>query len=171
MNKKIIALLLAAVMLFVVTACAKNEAAPETTEAEKYTDETTVPTESIGGVVYNPDGNDGSIGDDGIMPTEDPENKPNETQSASESEDNATSATEPVKEETFPTKPVEEMTEYEKYMNMSGEEQMAYYNTFESVDAFMEWFNAAKAEHDEKNAGIDIGDGIIDAEDLIGGNG
>ena len=59
------------------------------------------------------------------------------------------------------------VTAYENYMNMSGEEQLAFMQSFESMEAFFAWLNAAKAEYEAQNPGIDVGDGNID---LGGGN-
>lgn len=59
---------------------------------------------------------------------------------------------------------------YEEYIAMSGEEQQKYFESFESVEAFFEWYNAAKAKYDEENESIEIGgDGSIDLGDIIGG--
>ena len=40
---------------------------------------------------------------------------------------------------------------YEAYSAMSAEDQYAYYKTFKSADAFMDWYNAAKAAYDKAN--------------------
>lgn len=39
---------------------------------------------------------------------------------------------------------------YEEYMAMSADEQYEYYMSFETPEAFFEWYNAAKAEYDAK---------------------
>lgn len=56
-------------------------------------------------------------------------------------------------------------SEYEKYMAMSPEEQEAFFETFDSPEAFIKWFNNAKAKYESSNdsivvegGGIDIGD-------------
>ena len=61
-----------------------------------------------------------------------------------------------------------EMT-YEEYMAMDGYEQEKYMKSFESIDAFFNWFNAAKDKYEEENPSIEIGDGPIDMEDIING--
>lgn len=76
-------------------------------------------------------------------------------------------------EATEETKPQEqsqekELTEYERYLNMSGDEQMDLISSFDSVEAFFEWLNNAKAEYDAANPGIEIGDGAIDLEEITG---
>ena len=62
---------------------------------------------------------------------------------------------------TEPSKPVApgEMT-YEAYIALSGEEQFAYYKTFESATAFNTWYNNAKAEWEAKQDS-EITDGNI----------
>lgn len=65
-----------------------------------------------------------------------------------------------------PSSDANEVT-YEEYNNMSPEEQMAYYSQFPSMEAFVEWYNRAKAAYDEEHGAIDVGDGNIDLGDLI----
>ena len=55
---------------------------------------------------------------------------------------------------------------YEEFWAMSGKEQQAYYESFDSVDDFFAWYNAAKAEHEAAHPGIDAGDGEIDLGEL-----
>ena len=87
-------------------------------------------------------------------------------------DDKPVESTQPPVKETEPkeTKPKGEQsigpdmsTSYEEYEAMSGEEQTMFYYSFSSADAFVSWYNAAKAEYE---ANIDreyIGaDGVID---------
>lgn len=60
---------------------------------------------------------------------------------------------------------------YEEYMNMSGEDQMAYFESFASVEDYFAWYNEAKAAYDKQNPPIEIEDGSIDLGELMGGNG
>ena len=56
-----------------------------------------------------------------------------------------------------------ELTEYEKYMEMSGADQKVYMESFDSIEAFFNWLQNAKAEHEAANPSIEIGvDGKID---------
>ena len=56
-----------------------------------------------------------------------------------------------------------ELTEYEKYMAMSGADQKVYMESFDSIEAFFNWLQNAKAEHEAANPSIEIGaDGKID---------
>ncbi len=52
-------------------------------------------------------------------------------------------------------------TGYEQYIAMSGEEQEAFYNTFDSTAAFFQWLNAAQAEYEALHPSIDAGNGEI----------
>lgn len=61
--------------------------------------------------------------------------------------------------------------DYKTFQAMTGAEQRAFQDSFESLDAFFEWYNAAKETYEKENPPIDVGDGVIDMEDLVGGNG
>jgi hypothetical protein len=82
--------------------------------------------------------------------------------------------TQPTESTTQPTAPVEipsdgELT-WEQYLALTSEQRYEYYKTFESMDAFFAWKNAAEAEYDATHT-IPTIDGNIDLGDLIGGNG
>lgn len=69
---------------------------------------------------------------------------------------------------TVPFEPSGEVT-YEMYLAMSGEEQQAYFLTYENPADFFAWLNAGKAEYEAQNPSIEIGgDSSIDLGDLIG---
>lgn len=54
-------------------------------------------------------------------------------------------------------------SEYEKYMNMSAEDQEAYFNSFSSPAEFFDWYNKAKEEYEESRDVIEVGpDATID---------
>ena len=80
--------------------------------------------------------------------------------------------TEPT-EATMPDLPTEPGTkvpeskdlDYLKYHNMSGAEQAAFINSFDSMDDFIKWYNAAKKEYEDSLIEIDD-DTVLD----IGGN-
>ena len=90
------------------------------------------------------------------------EEKPKETTAPAEDQE--------TEETTAPTAPEESAQSYKAYMAMSADEQAAFIASFESVDAFMTWFNKAKAEYDSTDGSIDIGSGSVDLEDIIGKN-
>lgn len=90
-----------------------------------------------------------------------------------------TTPNEPQMEETTPTQTpttsdkmdgaevvVRALTEYEKYIAMSGDEQLAFMNTFTSVNEFIEWYNNAKAEYDSNVIIID--GSVIDVKEIVG---
>ena len=57
---------------------------------------------------------------------------------------------------------------YEEFWDLSGKEQQEYYDTFDNVDDFFAWYNAAKAKFEAEHPGVDAGDGEIDLGDLVG---
>ena len=60
---------------------------------------------------------------------------------------------------------------YAQYMAMSAKEQRAYMDSFQDVDAFFAWFNAAKEAHERNQDFIEIGgDTSVDIGAIIGGN-
>ena len=67
------------------------------------------------------------------------------------------------------TVPDSDEVTYESYQAMTGEEQMAFMESFESMEAFFAWFNAVKEEYEENLIVID-GSTPIDLEELLGGN-
>jgi len=59
---------------------------------------------------------------------------------------------------------------YEEYQALTGAQQMAYMESFPSVEDFFAWYNEAKAKYDEEQNRIEIGgDGNIDLDDIING--
>jgi len=109
--------------------------------------------------------------------TEATEPKPEETTPSQKDEkptvpDQTKETTEPT-EATMPELPTEPGTkvpetkdlDYLKYHNMSGAEQAAFINSFDSMDDFIKWYNAAKKEYEDSLIEIDD-DTVLD----IGGN-
>ena len=68
-----------------------------------------------------------------------------------------------------PTDDKSEM-DFETFINLSQEEQLVFFNGFETMNDFFAWYNAAKAEYEEQNPGIDIGDGNVDIGGITGGS-
>ncbi len=56
---------------------------------------------------------------------------------------------------------------YEEYHNMTPETQQKFFNSFENVEAFFQWYNAAKAEYEKENGAIQT-DGEINLDEIIG---
>ena len=162
--KKLIVLLLA--LLILLVGCkSKDNTASNVTEAPDVETEATVPVETM-----HPALTDNPFDDNWTDPveTEAPAGEPEETE--------APKATEPPKATEEPTQPTTTPTvapesgkmDYDKYMSMSAQEQSNYMNSFESIDAFFAWYNAAKAEHDAQNNDIEIGNGSFDLGELEG---
>lgn len=56
-------------------------------------------------------------------------------------------------ETTKPETGNKEQLTYEQYLALSKDEQVAFVQSFETTDAYFEWYNAAKAEYDQKEVG------------------
>ena len=115
-----------------------------------------------------------------------------DTQPAAPTEDRQTT-TAPTGEQTDPTKPTGGETkptqpdkkpdpttpgdseqvdvdavDYAQFQNMTGAEQQAFAEAFETPDAFFKWLNEKKAAYEKENPSIEIdGSGVIDMEDLL----
>ena len=79
--------------------------------------------------------------------------------------------TEPVQTEPQQTEPAqipEGEINYETFTAMDPALQRQYMESFESMDAFFEWYNAAKEAYEQAHPSFDVGDGVIDVEDLLG---
>ena len=190
MNRRILIVALIALLLL-ATGCRKSEVTP----TEPSVAATTEPIETLGpgvGIVE-----EGVIMEDEADEATEPaetipaETEPKATEPESEKE-TTPKATEPEKEtdptekpgdsETTPaetTPPAETKpsggsatvsSAYSDYMSMSAAQQQAFIESFESMDAFMAWFNQAKAEHNANDNSIEVGNGTIDLEQITGGN-
>ena len=57
---------------------------------------------------------------------------------------------------------------YEDYNNMTPAQQVEFFNTFESMEAFVKWYNEAKAAYDAEHGAIEIGgNGSVDLGDIV----
>ncbi len=53
--------------------------------------------------------------------------------------------------------------DYQRYNSLPGEEQMAFINSFPSIEDFFVWYNSAKAQYEAEHPDIEIGgDGNVD---------
>lgn len=68
--------------------------------------------------------------------------------------------TDPTTEVTAPNTPPAEMT-YEAFVALTPEQQRLYQESFNDLDAFFEWYVAAKEKYEKENPPIDI-DGPVD---------
>lgn len=169
MNKKLTTLILGLMILLILTACRKETQVQSTTETTETIFETIAEyapaleknTFEDVDMIENSD-EQASV----TNSTESKETEPEETEpKATEPKTTETNVTEPETTEFQPTEsaPTIVKTEYEKYMEMSGAEQKAYMETFDSIDAFFNWLQNAKTEHEAAHPSIEIGaDGKID---------
>lgn len=172
MNRRILALALIALLL--LTAGCRKAAVEPTEPAAAPTEPSETLLPGVGlvdeGVVMEEEE------DEATEPTEaatEPEKDDETTPKETEPEKETKPTEKPGDEETTPptqSKPDSAASAYSDYMNMSAAEQEAFINSFESVDAFMAWFNAAKDEHNANDNSIEIGSGTIDLEEITGGN-
>lgn len=111
----------------------KSFSASVSVDQKDPTGTTQIPTET--------DGIDGTMGveDNKIVTTERGGSTEETTQGGS------TSATDPAP-----------MT-YEAFMALSGKEQQAYQESFTSIQAFFDWYNAAKETYEKENPPIYVG--------------
>ena len=58
-------------------------------------------------------------------------------------------------------------TEYERFMNMTPAEQRAFMEDFDDIEAFFDWYNAAKFAYEQANPAIDVGEGDINIGEII----
>ena len=163
-KKNLLAMLVA--MLILSVGCRKTDDTPtmpnETEATGVVSAETELPTEKV---------------EEPAEATESPTipQKESETSDGSDTatteqpEQNTTpEATEPPATESEATDPPAGggMTAYEWDNSLSGEEQMKFFNTFDSMEEFVNWYNAAKAEYDRLHPDIEIGDGNINAGEI-----
>lgn len=57
---------------------------------------------------------------------------------------------------------------YKEYVKLTPAQQDAYIKSFESIKAFFDWYEKAKEEYEKNNPPIDVGDGNIDLEGILG---
>lgn len=58
-------------------------------------------------------------------------------------------------------------SEYEKYMNMSADEQQEYFNSFDDPADFFAWYNKVKQEYEDSRNVIEVGpDATVDLGDI-----
>ena len=64
------------------------------------------------------------------------------------------------------TKPSTNLSAFEQYENMSAAQQREFMESFDSVEAFFDWYNKAKDEHNAQNPDVEIGNGVVDLDKL-----
>lgn len=102
---------------------------------------------------------------DGLKEPDGPDAAPGKDDKPTQSE---TDKTESEEEETEPTEETipQELSDYEKFHALSPAEQQEFVESFASIDAFFEWYNAAQEEYERNNPSIDVGSGPIDLSKL-----
>ena len=167
MKKRLVILIVAALLLMALAACKKDEA-PAGTVAESVPGAVTIPEGFWETAETTPEETEAAEETGEAAATTEPAQEETEPTSAGQEE---TEPSSPEQETVKPTEPAANVTGYEWYNNLSGDEQMAFMESFDSIAAFFDWYNAEKAEYERQNPNIEIGDGNIDLGDLIGGNG
>ena len=152
--KKLVYLLMTLILVLTLSACRKNQ-----TQNMEVTETTVNTTEN----------KEGAVTQEAIRTTEEQcemnENTAEETQDLVVYDDVYIEI--PVDPENMETIPIGEgiveleLSEYEKYLMMSGDEQAKYVESFESIDAFFDWYKAAKKEYESGNKNIEIGSNMI----------
>lgn len=170
---------LTAAMAMVLTGCGQKEPQTEvvdpTTQQEQTdapeppdaTEDTQTPTQA-------------ATEPEEVAPTED--EKPEETTQPTESAEPATepkddpASTEPGSTQQPTTggntggntqTPTPAVSDYEAYIAMTGEQQQAFIDQFDSVGDFVKWYNEEKAKYEAEHPDIEIGeDTIIDGSQL-----
>ena len=163
MNKKrttIIVAILLALILLCFFACRKEETPTASIENDVATQPATIePTKDHEETIPGLEDFDGDVNiDESTEPTID------EVEEETEPTEPTASKVEEEEEETTtpPSSDGNTMTEYEKFQTMSGADQKKFMDSFDSVDKFFAWLNAARAEHEAQHPETDVGDGNID---------
>lgn len=58
--------------------------------------------------------------------------------------------------------------DFETFQNLEPSQQRAYQESFESIDAFYEWYSAAQEAYEQAHPAIEVGDGVIDMNEIVG---
>ena len=156
--KKLSVLVIVVIAVFVFAACSdvNNSELNDITDAvTTESSEVSIPTDS---------GLADSIFDNVSTPTEAVNDSVNEATDDSTAEsvekDDAAAENKPTTEATVPDTKPEDMT-YEAFTALTPAEQRLYQESFKDLDAFFEWYSAAKEKYEQENPPIDI-DGPID---------
>ncbi len=173
MNKRWIATILAAVMLLTLLGCNSQKPAPTDPSYVPDGTDSHLPSESTG------DASEPQPSED-VQPSSEPdgtEDVPDESTSdasepgESKPDESEPEESKPVESQPEDTKPNETepgdttsayAAEYERYQNMTGAEQKAFMESFDSIEAFFDWYNAAEAAYKELHPDIEVGDGSVD---------
>ncbi len=158
-SKKLLCILTIILSLMFVFGCSSKPTNSGDQQGQEVPAVSTDPTKDT--TVYIPA--DSSLGDsvfedESRAPTKAENNTA--TDPVEDSTDKPSDNTDPTSEATAPNTPPEEMT-YEAFIALTPEEQRLYQESFNDLDAFFEWYTAAKEKYEKENPPIDI-DGPID---------
>ena len=163
--KRSLVLILLLVAVFVISACSDsarndsehnnsaNNVAAESTLDQVNNADVSIPTDS---------GMADSVFDNAANPAK-PENNTTSSvveEDESTEESSKVETTESAVDATVPDVAPEEMT-YAAFIALTPAEQRLYQESFKDLDAFFEWYTAAKEKYEKENPPIDI-DGPID---------
>lgn len=178
MNKRFYVLALSLAVLIMLASCAVKDPEQtdnliEDTSSATEPTEAPEPTKNNGVIIGAPSVSDEESNEYETQPETQPESQPESETEASEPAEDLPTATEGENHDNpeSPTEATGVTTSYQEYMNMSADQQEAFISSFESMDAFMVWFNNAKAEYDSTDGAIDVGSGSVDLGDIPGGSG
>lgn len=166
MNKRILTLLVALFILITLSACVnKNEEQIQVSQTFEASPTrvpsvitNTITIDDIEEPMHTP-----LVTSESVQPSI----PPTETTDSAEESPAPTSAPAESPENNAITAP--SATAYEQYNAMSGDEQIAFMESFDSVDAFVAWYNAAQAEYNASRPAIEVEGGVIDMSEIIGG--
>lgn len=91
---------------------------------------------------------------------EEPESEGGHNQQEEANSDEDTDSQDPQEEQQSPQQEIIEKspgTVYERYSNMTSREKYAFYKSFESREAYLEWYRAAQAEYLALHPTIEVG--------------
>lgn len=192
MKKRILVLLLIVVLL--LAGCRKNKNQEATVPMQTTVAETT--EESVPGVGKNIFDQNGNVNPEYTQPQTEETTKPTETtpqvtvpqgpsgsdgpglqEPEAPDDDVVPPSVKPTEKDPEPTQPTgkepessdDKTLDYQKFQAMSPSEQQATMESFESIEKFFDWYDAAKKEHEEANPPVDVGDGNIDLDQIING--
>lgn len=175
MNQKMKWLALLLIVTMLLCACGKNAAKGTADNAENTLETTEAPVETTDPLKVileelkeqDPDGSYVVVGVGEVVEEWDTEESEEKSGSVKSTETTESAETTESTEASTPVPTKEPETEYEKYMAMSAEEQKAFFATFESVDAYFEWIEQAKAEYEANRDYIVIGDAPIEIGEIL----
>lgn len=170
-RKALLLVVIAVLLMATITGCGKKEQAEPaaTTETTETTTEATMDTTFVENMSEEEVEELFQEQEETTEATS-AENISEEANNEANSETKPQKETEPATKETEPAQTVPQseqaQTEYERYMAMSGDEQYAFFQSFASPEAFMDWMNAAQAEYEEKYPSKEL-DGTIDLDEVF----